>query len=123
MPDAYGNQSVRYRNKDYEMYHLRARQRRIPRICPGQPTGYLFMQDSCERFSITEYMLWVGLSSRDAAYRRTPLLRIRKVSQDAGSKFLVRVETIIQYIGLPTKEEVKSRNYAEAIIRPFNVIV
>ena len=39
---------------------------------------------------------------------------------DDGGNFLVRVEDIINYIGLPTKEEVKNRNYDEAIIRPFN---
>ena len=33
------------------------------------------------------------------------------------------MEDIINYIGLPTKEEVKNRNYDEAIIRPFNKAV
>ena len=42
---------------------------------------------------------------------------------DDGGNFLVRVEDIINYIGLPTKEEVKNRNYDEAIIRPFNKAV
>ena len=35
----------------------------------------------------------------------------------------MKIEDIIHYIGLPTKEEVKNRNYDEAIIRPFNKAV
>ena len=49
--------------------------------------------------------------------------RARKAPVDDGGNFLVRVEDIINYIGLPTKEEVKNRNYDEAIIRPFNKAV
>ena len=35
----------------------------------------------------------------------------------------IKIDDIIHYIGLPTKEEVKNRNYDEAIIRPFNKAV
>ena len=33
------------------------------------------------------------------------------------------MEDIVKYIGLPTKDEVKNRNYDEAIMRPFNKAV
>ena len=57
-----------------------------------------------------------------------------KINQEKGSAeyiaplsgentFTVRVEDIVKYIGLPTKEEVKNRNYDEAIMRPFNKAV
>ena len=64
---------------------------------------------------------WMGQLSENA-YRMAFYLyyRARKAPVDDGCNFLVRVEDIINYIGLPTKEEVKNRNYDEAIIRPFN---
>ena len=64
---------------------------------------------------------WMGQLSENA-YRMAFYLyyRARKAPVDDGGNFLVRVEDIINYIGLPTKEEVKNRNYDEAIIRPFN---
>ena len=49
--------------------------------------------------------------------------RARKAPISPDRTFRVRVEDIIQYIGLPTKEEVKNRNYDEAIMRPFNKAV
>ena len=51
------------------------------------------------------------------AYRLAYYLyyRARKAPLDEDGNFLVRVEDIIQYIGLPTKEEVKNRNYDEAV--------
>lgn len=207
-PDAYGNQSVRYRNKDYEMTLIfeavseytknlswTAHRLLIYTLMRGNRDGW---RDNCARFNITEYMAWSGLSSRDAAYRQLKkdvqsitnikltaesykkyfesfyithlateasikkytgevqisfaenvrqfltqyyqlipdwmgqlsenayrmafylYYRARKAPVDDGGNFLVRVEDIINYIGLPTKEEVKNRNYDEAIIRPFN---
>ena len=207
-PDAYGNQSVRYRNKDYEMTLIfeavseytknlswTAHRLLIYTLMRGNRDG---RRDHCARFNITEYMAWSGLSSRDAAYRQLKkdvqsitnikltaesykkyfesfyithlateasikkytgevqisfaenvrqfltqyyqlipdwmgqlsenayrmafylYYRARKAPVDDGGNFLVRVEDIINYIGLPTKEEVKNRNYDEAIIRPFN---
>ena len=67
---------------------------------------------------------WMGQLSENA-YRLAFYLfyRARKAPIDDDGTFRVRIEDIIHYIGLPTKEEVKNRNYDEAIIRPFNKAV
>ncbi len=67
---------------------------------------------------------WMGQLSENA-YRMAFYLfyRARKAPVDDNGSFLIRVEDIVNYIGLPTKEEVKNRNYDEAIIRPFNKAV
>lgn len=59
------------------------------------------------------------------AYRMAFYLfyRARKAPLNGENTFTVRIEDIIKYIGLPTKEEVKNRNYDEAIMRPFNKAV
>ena len=63
---------------------------------------------------------WMGHLGENA-YRMAFYLyyRARKAPMDEDGSFRVRVEDVIQYIGLPTKEEVKNRNYDEAILRPF----
>lgn len=210
-PDAYGNQSVRYRNKDYEMTLIfeavaeytknlswTAHRLLIYTLMKGNTQSW---RNNTATFNIQEYMDWAGLKSRDAAYRQLKkdiqsitnvkltaesykkyfesfyithlsteasikkytgevhiafaenvrhfltqyyqlipdwmgqlsenayrmafylFYRARKAPIDDGGNFLVRVEDIINYIGLPTKEEVKNRNYDEAIIRPFNKAV
>lgn len=67
---------------------------------------------------------WMGHLSENA-YRMAFYLyyRARKAPLDEDGTFRVKILDIIQYIGLPTKEEVKNRNYDEAIIRPFNKAV
>lgn len=67
---------------------------------------------------------WMGQLSENA-YRLAFYLfyRARKAPIDDDGTFRVRIEDIIHYIGLPTREEVKNRNYDEAIIRPFNKAV
>ena len=67
---------------------------------------------------------WMGQLSENA-YRLAFYLfyRARKAPIDEDGTFRVKIEDIIHYIGLPTKEEVKNRNYDEAIIRPFNKAV
>lgn len=210
-PDAYGNQSISYKNKDYEMTLIfeavdkytknlswTAHRLLIYTLMCGNRDGW---RNNCASFNITDYMAWSGLGSRDAAYRQLKkdvqsitnmkltaesykkyfesfyithlateasikkytgevhiafaenvrlfltqyyqlipdwmgqlsenayrlafylYYRARKAPLDDEGNFLVRVEDIIQYIGLPTKEEVKNRNYDEAIIRPFNKAV
>ena len=42
---------------------------------------------------------------------------------ETDGDFRIKIDDIIHYIGLPTKDEVKNRNYDEAIIRPFNKAV
>ena len=49
--------------------------------------------------------------------------RARKAPTAKDGSFRLNIQDIIHYIGLPTKEEVKNRNYDEAIIRPFNKAV
>lgn len=206
-PDAYGNQNIRYRNKDYEMTLIfeavqeytknlswTAHRLLIYTLMRGNAQNW---RDNAATFAITDYMDWAGLNSRDAAYRQlkkdvqsitgvkltaesfkkyfesfyithlateasikkyTGEIRIafaenvrhfltqyyqlipdwmghlgenayrtafylyyraRKAPIDGEGRFRVRVEDVIQYIGLPTKEEVKNRNYDEAILRPF----
>lgn len=210
-PDAYGNQSIRYRNKDYEMTLVfeavqeytknlswTAHRLLIYTLMRGNRDSW---RGSAASFNITEYMEWAGLQSRDAAYRQIKkdiqsitnmkltaesykkyfesfyithlateasikkytgevkitfaenvrhfltqyyqlipdwmgqlsensyrmafylFYRARKAPLDDDGTFRVRVEDIVQYIGLPTKEEVKNRNYDEAIMRPFNKAV
>lgn len=210
-PDAYGNQSIRYRNKDYEMtliFEAVAEYTRNLSWTAHRLLIYTLMKGNTQNwrnntatFNITEYMDWAGVKSRDAAYRQIKkdiqsitnvkltaesfkkyfesfyithlaveagikkytgevnitfaenvrhfltqyyqlipewmgrlsensyrmafylFYRARKAPIDDEGNFLVRVEDIIQYIGLPTKEEVRNRNYDEAIIRPFNKAV
>ena len=210
-PDAYGNQSISYKNKDYEMVLIfeavdkytknlswTAHRLLIYTLMCGNRDGW---RNNRAEFNITDYMAWAGLSSRDAAYRQLKkdvqsitnmkltaesykkyfesfyithlateahikkytgevqisfaenvrlfltqyyqlipdwmgqlsenayrlafylFYRARKAPLDEDGNFLVRVEDIINYIGLPTKEEVKNRNYDEAINRPFNKAV
>lgn len=210
-PDAYGNQSIRYRNKDYEMTLIfeavqeytrnlswTAHRLLIYTLMRGNTQNW---RNNSATFNIREYMDWAGLKSRDAAYRQLKkdvqsitgmkltaesfkkyfesfytthlateasikkytgevriafaenvrhfltqyyqlipdwmghlsenayrmafylFYRARKAPLAPDGTFRVRVEDIIQYIGLPTKEEVKNRNYDEAIMRPFNKAV
>ena len=209
--DAYGNQSVRYRNKDYEMTLVfEAVQEYTKNLSwtAHRLLVYTLMKGNIQNwrggaaeFNINEYMEWAGLKSRDAAYRQlkkdvqsitgvkltaesfkkyfesfyithlateasikkyTGEIRIafadnvrlfltqyyqlipdwmgqlsenayrmafylyyraRKAPGASEGNFNVRVEDIIKYIGLPTKEEVKNRNYDEAIMKPFNKAV
>ena len=67
---------------------------------------------------------WMGQLSENS-YRLAFYLfyRARKAPIDESGTFRVKIEDIIHYIGLPTKEEVKNRNYDDAIIRPFNKAV
>ena len=207
-PDAYGNQNIRYRNKDYEMTLVfeavteytknlswTAHRLLIYTLMRGNADNW---RNNTATFSIEEYMAWAGLKSRDAAYRQLKkdmqsitgmkitaesfkkyfesfyithlateasikkytgevrisfaenvrhfltqyyqlipdwmgqlsenayrlafylFYRARKAPIDEDGTFRVKIEDIIHYIGLPTKEEVKNRNYDEAIIRPFN---
>lgn len=210
-PDAYGNQSIRYRNKDYEMTLIfeavqeytrnlswTAHRLLIYTLMRGNTQNW---RNNSATFNIKEYMDWAGLKSRDAAYRQLKkdvqsitgmkltaesfkkyfesfytthlateasikkytgevriafaenvrhfltqyyqlipdwmghlsenayrmafylFYRARKAPITPDGTFRVRIEDIIQYIGLPTKEEVKNRNYDEAIMRPFNKAV
>ena len=210
-PDAYGNQSIRYRNKDYEMTLIfeavqeytrnlswTAHRLLIYTLMRGNSQNW---RNNSATFNIKEYMDWAGLKSRDAAYRQLKkdvqsitgmkltaesfkkyfesfytthlateasikkytgevriafaenvrhfltqyyqlipdwmghlsenayrmafylFYRARKAPISPDRTFRVRVEDIIQYIGPPTKEEVKNRNYDEAIMRPFNKAV
>ena len=207
-PDAYGNQSIRYRNKDYEMTLVfeavreytknlswTAHRLLIYTLMRGNRDAW---RGGCARFNIAEYMDWAGLTSRDAAYRQLKkdiqsitnmkltaesykkyfesfytthlateasikkysgeiqisfaenvrhfltqyyqlipdwmghltenayrmafylFYRARKAPLDENGEFRVRTVDVVQYIGLPTKDEVKNRNYDEAIMRPFN---
>lgn len=210
-PDAYGNQNIRYRNKDYEMTLIfeavqeytrnlswTAHRLLIYTLMRGNAQSW---RNNAATFLITDYMEWAGLKSRDAAYRQLKkdvqsitgmkltaesfkkyfesfytthlateasikkytgevriafaenvrhfltqyyqlipdwmgqlgenayrmafylYYRARKAPVDENGCFRVRVEDVIQYIGLPTKEEVKNRNYDEAILRPFKKAV
>ena len=210
-PDAYGNQNIRYRNKDYEMTLVfeavteytknlswTAHRLLIYTLMRGNADNW---RNNTATFFIEEYMAWAGLKSRDAAYRQIKkdmqsitgmkitaesfkkyfesfyithlateasikkytgevrisfaenvrhfltqyyqlipdwmgqlsenayrlafylFYRARKAPIDEDGTFRVKIEDIIHYIGLPTKEEVKNRNYDEAIIRPFNKAV
>ena len=210
-PDAYGNQNIRYRNKDYEMTLIfeaveaytknlswTAHRLLIYTLMRGNADNW---RNNTSTFSIEEYMAWAGLKSRDAAYRQLKkdmqaitgmkitaesfkkyfesfyithlateayikkytgevhisfaenvrhfltqyyqlipdwmghlsensyrlafylFYRARKAPIDETGSFRIKIDDIIHYIGLPTKEEVKNRNYDEAIIRPFNKAV
>ena len=210
-PDAYGNQNIRYRNKDYEMTIIfeavteytknlswTAHRLLIYTLMRGNADNW---RNNTATFSIEEYMDWAGLRSRDAAYRQIKkdmqsitgmkitaesfkkyfesfyithlateasikkytgevrisfaenvrhfltqyyqlipdwmghlsenayrmafylFYRARKAPVDEDGIFRVKIQDIIHYIGLPTKEDVKNRNYDEAIIRPFNKAV
>lgn len=210
-PDAYGNQNIRYRNKDYEMTLIfeavqeytrnlswTAHRLLIYTLMRGNAQNW---RNNTATFAITDYMKWAGLKSRDAAYRQLKkdvqsitgmkltaesfkkyfesfytthlateasikkytgevriafaenvrhfltqyyqlipdwmgqlgenayrmafylYYRARKAPVDKDGCFRVRVEDVIHYIGLPTKEEVKNRNYDEAILRPFKKAV
>ena len=210
-PDAYGNQNIRYRNKDYEMTLVfeavteytknlswTAHRLLIYTLMRGNADNW---RNNTATFSIEEYMAWAGLKSRDAAYRQLKkdmqsitgmkitaesfkkyfesfyithlateasikkytgevrisfaenvrhfltqyyqlipdwmgqlsenayrlafylFYRARKAPIDEDGTFRVKIEDIIHYTGLPTTEEVKHRNYDEAIIRPFNKAV
>ena len=210
-PDAYGNQNIRYRNKDYEMtlvFEAVTEYTKNLSWTSHRLLIYTLMRGNADNwrnntatFSIEEYMAWAGLKSRDAAYRQLKkdmqsitgmkitaesfkkyfesfyithlateasikkytgevrisfaenvrhfltqyyqlipdwmgqlsensyrlafylFYRARKAPIDGDGTFRVKIEDIIHYIGLPTKEEVKNRNYDEAIIRPFNKAV
>lgn len=210
-PDAYGNQNIRYRNKDYEMTLIFEAVQEYTRNLSWTAHRllvYTLMRGNSQNwrnnaavFNITEYMEWAGLKSRDAAYRQLKkdvqsitgmkltaesfkkyfesfytthlateasikkysgevriaftenvrhfltqyyqlipdwmgqlgenayrmafylYYRARKARTAEDGSFLVRVEDVINYIGLPTKEEVKNRNYDEAILRPFKKAV
>ena len=67
---------------------------------------------------------WMGHLSENS-YRLAFYLfyRARKAPIDETGSFRIKIDDIIHYIGLPTKEEVKNRNYDEAIMRPFNKAV
>lgn len=210
-PDAYGNQNISYRNKDYEMTLIfeaveeytrnlswTAHRLLIYTLMIGNTQNW---RNNTATFNITDYMDWAGLKSRDAAYRQLKrdvqsitgmkitaesfkkyfesfytthlateaeikkytgevriafaenvrhfltqyyqlipdwmgqlsenayrmafylFYRARKAPLDKNSTFNIRIIDIINYIGLPTKEEVKNRNYDEAIVRPFNKAV
>lgn len=210
-PDAYGNQNIRYRNKDYEMTLIfeavqeytrnlswTAHRLLIYTLMRGNSQNW---RNNAATFLVTDYMAWAGLKSRDAAYRQLKkdvqsitgvkltaesfkkyfesfytthlateasikkytgevrisfaenvrhfltqyyqlipdwmgqlgenayrmafylYYRARKAPVDKDGCFRVRVEDVIHYIGLPTKEEVKNRNYDEAILRPFKKAV
>lgn len=208
-PDAYGNQNISYRNKDYEMTLIfEAVQEYTKNLSwtAHRLLIYTLMQGNAQNwrnnsatFNITDYMDWAGLKSRDAAYRQLKkdiqsitgmkltaesfkkyfesfytthlateasikkytgevriafadnvrhfltqyyqlipewmgqlsenayrmafylFYRARQAPlQDDETSFRIRVEDVITYIGLPAKDEVKNRNYDEAILRPFN---
>ena len=79
-PDAYGNQNIRYRNKDYEMTLVfeavteytknlswTAHRLLIYTLMRGNADNW---RNNTATFTIEEYMAWAGLKSRDAAYRQ-----------------------------------------------------
>lgn len=210
-PDAYGNQTVRYRNKDCEMtlvFEAVAEYTKNLSWTAHRLLIYTLMRGNADNwrnntavFSVGEYMAWAGLKSRDAACRQlkkdmqsitgmkiaaesfkkyvasfcaTPLAveasiqkytgevriafaenvrrfltrycqlipdwmgrlsensfrlafylfyRARKAPINEDGTFRVKIGDIIHYIGLPAKEEVRNRNYDEAILRPFHKAV
>ena len=79
-PDAYGNQNIRYRNKDYEMtlvFEAVAEYTKNLSWTAHRLLIYTLMRGNADNwrnntatFSIEEYMAWAGLKSRDAAYRQ-----------------------------------------------------
>lgn len=79
-PDAYGNQNIRYRNKDYEMtiiFEAVAEYTKNLSWTAHRLLIYTLMRGNADNwrnntatFSIEEYMDWAGLRSRDAAYRQ-----------------------------------------------------
>lgn len=209
--DAYGNQNVKYRNRDYEMTLIfnavqeytkslswTAHRLLVYTLMRGNRQNW---RDNSATFHIKEYMEWAGLKSRDSTYRQLKndlksitsvqitaesfkeyfesfytthlateaeitkytgevritfaekvrhfltqyyqlipdwmgqltentyrmafylFYRARKAPTAKDGSFRLNIQDIIHYIGLPTKEEVKNRNYDEAIIRPFNKAV
>lgn len=207
-PDAYGNQSVRYKNKDYELTLIfeavqeytknlswTAHRLLVYTLIQGNIQNW---KDNSATFSINDYMQWSGLKSRDATYRQLKndirsiigvkitaesfkkyfesfytthlaveaeikkytgevritfaekvrlfltqyyelipewsgqlgenayritfylFYRARMDRSALNGHFNISIQDVTQYIGLPTKNEVKNRNYDEAIIRPFN---
>ncbi len=210
-PDAYGNQNIRYRNKDYEMTLIfeavqeytrnlswTAHRLLIYTLMRGNSQNW---RNSSAVFNIKDYMEWAGLKSRDAAYRQMKkdvqsitgmkltaesfkkyfesfytthlateasikkytgevriafaenvrhfltqyyqlipdwmgqlgenayrmafylYYRARKAPVDGEGRFRVRGADVRQFIGLPPMEEVRNRNYDEAILRPFKKAV
>lgn len=206
-PDAYGNQNVSYRNKDYEMTLIfetvqeytknlswTAHRLLVYTLIQGNSQNW---RDNTASFTIRDYMDWAGLKSRDATYRQLKndvqsfigvkltaesfkkyfesfytthlateasitkytgevkitfaknvrefltqyyqlipdwmgrlgenayrmafylFYRARKDANAAEGSFSVSLKDIAGYMGLPTKEEVKNRNYEEAILKPF----
>jgi hypothetical protein len=210
-PDAYGNQNISYRNKDYEMtliFEAVSEYTKKLSWTAHRLLVYTLMQgnvqnwrNNCAAFNIKDYMEWAGLQSRDAAYRQLKndvqsitgvkltaesykkyfesfytthlaseaeikkytgeiritfaenvrhflcqyyqlipdwmghlsenayrmafylFYRARKDQRALDGSFHVNIHDIVEYIGLPTKEEVKNRNYDEAIMKPFNKAV
>lgn len=206
--DAYGNQNVKYRNRDYEMTLIFNAVREYTKSLSWTAHRllvYTLMRGNRQNwrgnsatFHIKEYMEWAGLKSRDSTYRQLKndlksitsvqitaesfkeyfesfytthlateaeitkytgevritfsekvrhfltqyyqlipdwmgqltentyrmafylFYRARKAPTAKDGLFRLNIQDIIHYIGLPTKEEVKNRNYDEAIIRPFN---
>lgn len=207
-PDAYGNQNIRYINKDYEltlMFEAVQEYTKSLSWTAHRLLVYTLIQGNIQNwrgnsatFSITDYMQWSGLKSRDATYKQLKndirsitgvkitaesfkkyfesfytthlaveaeikkytgevritfaekvrlfltqyyelipewsgqlgenayriifytFYRARKDRNTADGYLNIAIADIINYIGLPTKAEVKNRNYDEAIIRPFN---
>lgn len=207
-PDAYGNQNIRYKNKDYEltlMFEAVQEYTRNLSWTAHRLLVYTLIQGNLQNwrgnsatFSITDYMKWSGLKSRDATYKQLKndirsitsvkitaesfkkyfesfytthlaveaeirkyagevtitfaekvrlfltqyyelipewsgrlgenayrivfytFYRARKDRNTAEGYLNIATADIVRYIGLPTKAEVKNRNYDEAIIRPFN---
>ena len=64
---------------------------------------------------------WMGRLSENT-YRMAFYLfyRARKAPTAKTGAFTLNIADVVHYIGLPSKEEVKNRNYDAAIIRPFN---
>ena len=179
--DAYGNQNVKYRNRDYEMtlifnavqeytkslswtahrllvYTLMRgnRQKNDLKSITSVPITEESFKEYFESFYTTHlateaeitkytgevritfaekvrhfltqyYQLipdWMGQLTENT-YRMAFYLfyRARKAPTAKDGSFRLNIQDIIHYIGLPTKEEVKNRNYDEAIIRPFNKAV
>ncbi|MCI2056283.1 MAG: hypothetical protein LKJ86_03960 [Oscillibacter sp.] len=210
-PDAYGNQNISYRNKDYEMtlmFEAVSEYTKKLSWTAHRLLVYTLMQgnvqnwrNNCATFTVSDYMTWAGLKSRDATYRQLKgdvqsitgvkltaesykkyfesfytthlateaqikkytgevritfaenvrhfltqyyqlipdwmghlsenayrmafylFYRARKDPRAVSGAFHVGIEDIVEYIGLPTKAEVKNRNYDEAIMKPFNKAV
>ena len=207
-PDAYGNQNISYRNKDYEMTLMfeavseytkklswTAHRLLVYTLMRGNAQNW---RNNCATFSVDEYQAWAGLKSKDATYRQMKndvqsitgvkltaesykkyfesfytthlateahikkytgevrisfaenvrhfltqyyqlipdwmghlsenayrmafylFYRARKDPRAVSGSFRVNIQDVVEYIGLPTKAEVKNRNYDEAIMKPFS---